>query len=117
VSCGALRNTLEIGQLWVPGQTSQFIDFATSSLGAVIGVLMGRAAITALIGWAMRPSRGGIRLRLCSRPPPRLRDEFLRLIGSHDRPPPADLASKAFPDFHGRPFVLGFRSFPVALRG
>jgi hypothetical protein len=55
-----LAGIMEVGQLWVPGRTSQFIDFAASSVGAVMGVLMGRAAISALIGWAMRPSRGGI---------------------------------------------------------
>ncbi|KQP52325.1 hypothetical protein ASF41_23365 [Methylobacterium sp. Leaf111] len=55
-----LAGVLEVGQLWVPGRTSQPIDFAASSVGAVMGVLMGRAAISTLIGWAMRPSRGGI---------------------------------------------------------
>jgi len=55
-----LAGVLEIGQLWVPGRHSQPIDFAASSIGAVAGVLMGRAAISALVGWAMRPSRGGI---------------------------------------------------------
>jgi VanZ family protein len=53
----ALAGILEIGQLWVPGRTSQFIDFAASSAGAVVGVLIGRAAIEALVGWMMRPSR------------------------------------------------------------
>jgi VanZ family protein len=55
-----LAGVLEIGQLWVPGRTSQLIDFAASSVGAVVGVLMGRVAISALVGWVMRPSRGGI---------------------------------------------------------
>jgi hypothetical protein len=55
-----LAGILEIGQLWVPGRTSQPIDFAASSVGAVVGVLIGQAAISALVGWAMRPSRGGI---------------------------------------------------------
>jgi VanZ family protein len=53
----ALAGILEIGQLRVPGRTSQFIDFAASSAGAVAGVLIGRAAIEALVGWMMRPSR------------------------------------------------------------
>ena len=53
-----LAGILEIGQLWVPGRTSQPIDFAASSVGAVLGVLIGRAAISVLIGWIMRPSRG-----------------------------------------------------------
>src|SRR4051812_9794223 len=53
----ALAGILEIGQLWVPGRTSQFIDFAASSAGTVAGVLIGRAAIEALVGWMMRPSR------------------------------------------------------------
>ena len=55
-----LASILEVGQLWMPGRTSQPIDFAASSVGALAGVLMGRAAISALVGWAMRPSRGGI---------------------------------------------------------
>lgn len=54
-----LAGILEIGQLWVPGRTSQLIDFAASSVGAAIGVLIGRAAISVLIDWMMRPSRGG----------------------------------------------------------
>ena len=33
-----LAGTLEIGQIWVPGRTSQFIDFASSSAGSVIGL-------------------------------------------------------------------------------
>jgi VanZ family protein len=31
---------LEAGQIWVPGRTSQFIDFAASSAGACIGLLV-----------------------------------------------------------------------------
>ena len=53
----ALAGLLEVGQLWVPGRTSQFIDFAFSSAGAVVGVLIGRAAMQALVTWVMRPSR------------------------------------------------------------
>jgi VanZ family protein len=53
----ALAGILEIGQLWVPGRTSQFIDFAASSAGAVAGVMIGRAAIEAVVTWVMRPSR------------------------------------------------------------
>ena len=52
-----LAGILEVGQLWVPGRTSQFIDFAASSVGALAGVLVGRAAIEALVRWVMRPSR------------------------------------------------------------
>ena len=48
---------LEVGQLWVPGRTSQFIDFAASSLEAVVGVFIGRAAIVWLVGFLMRPQR------------------------------------------------------------
>jgi VanZ family protein len=53
----ALAGILEVGQLWVPGRTSQFIDFAASSAGAVAGVPIGRAAIEAVVTWVMRPSR------------------------------------------------------------
>ena len=53
----ALAGILEVGQLWVPGRTSQVIDFAASSAGAVLGVVIGRAAIGALVNWLMRPSR------------------------------------------------------------
>ncbi|KAB1071216.1 VanZ family protein [Methylobacterium planeticum] len=51
----ALAGILEIGQIWVPGRTSQFIDFAASGAGAVVGVLIGRVAIQALVGWIIRP--------------------------------------------------------------
>lgn len=51
----ALAGILEIGQIWVPGRTSQFVDFAASSAGAVAGVLIGRAAVQALVDWVMRP--------------------------------------------------------------
>jgi VanZ family protein len=52
-----LAGMLEIGQLWVPGRTSQFIDFAASSVAAVVGVLVGRAALGSLVSWVMRPGR------------------------------------------------------------
>jgi len=52
-----LAGILEIGQLWVSGRHSQPIDFAASSVGALAGVLIGRAAISALIGRVMRPDR------------------------------------------------------------
>ncbi|MDR7039845.1 VanZ family protein [Methylobacterium sp. BE186] len=52
-----LAAVLEVGQLWVPGRTSQFIDFAASSAGAVAGVLIGRVAIEAFVSWVMRSSR------------------------------------------------------------
>jgi hypothetical protein len=52
-----LADILEIGQLWVPGRHSQPIDFAASSVGAVAGVLIGRAAISALISRVMHPGR------------------------------------------------------------
>lgn len=57
----ALAGLMEVGQLWVPGRNSQPIDFAASSVGALTGVLIGRAAIGALITWMMRPSQSGIR--------------------------------------------------------
>jgi hypothetical protein len=34
----ALAGVLELGQLWIPGRTSQVIDFAGSSLGAILGI-------------------------------------------------------------------------------
>ena len=40
-----LAGILEIGQLWVPGRTSQPIDFAASSVGAVMGVLIRRGRV------------------------------------------------------------------------
>jgi len=36
----ALAGVLEIGQIWVPGRTSQLIDFAASSVGAVSGIAL-----------------------------------------------------------------------------
>src|ERR1700712_5041368 len=53
----ALAGILEVGQIWVPGRTSQLVDFAASSSGTVAGVLIGRAAIGALVDWVMRPGR------------------------------------------------------------
>ncbi|MHC2018733.1 VanZ family protein [Methylobacterium sp. CM6247] len=53
----ALAGVLETGQLWVPGRTSQIIDFAASSAGAIAGVLLGRTAIIWLIGFILRPRR------------------------------------------------------------
>ena len=52
-----LAGVLEVGQIWVPGRTAQVIDFAASSVGALAGVLVGRAAIGSLVSWVMRPSR------------------------------------------------------------
>lgn len=52
-----LAGVLEAGQLWVPGRTSQVIDFAASSVGAIAGVFLGRASITWLVGFIMRPRR------------------------------------------------------------
>lgn len=53
----ALAGIMEVGQIWVPGRTSQLIDFAASSAGAGLGVLMGRAAIIALVDRVMRHGR------------------------------------------------------------
>jgi hypothetical protein len=36
----ALAGILEIGQIWVPGRTSQLIDFAGSSVGAISGIAL-----------------------------------------------------------------------------
>lgn len=45
-----LAGIMEIGQLWVPGRTSQPIDFEASSVGAVAGVLLGRRSARSLAG-------------------------------------------------------------------
>ena len=46
---------LEIAQLWIPGRTSQFIDFAASSVGACIGAY----AVIGFgkMGWLTRGAR------------------------------------------------------------
>ncbi|MGX7705894.1 hypothetical protein [Methylobacterium sp. Gmos1] len=35
---GLLAGLLEIGQIWVPGRTAQFVDFAASAGGALLGL-------------------------------------------------------------------------------
>lgn len=40
----AYSAALEIAQLWVPGRTTSFADFAASSLGACLGVVLVWAA-------------------------------------------------------------------------
>jgi hypothetical protein len=47
---------LETGQLWIPGREARIADFATSSLGSLVGI-----AFTTLIYWFMhqRTSRIG----------------------------------------------------------
>ena len=50
-----LVGILEISQLWVPGRISQTIDFAAGAAGAVVGVLIGRAAVGSLLRQLMRP--------------------------------------------------------------
>ena len=52
-----LAGVLEAGQLWVPGRSSQVAAFAASSIGAIAGVLIGRAAIVWLVGFVMRPQQ------------------------------------------------------------
>jgi VanZ family protein len=42
-----LAGILEVGQLYVPGRTAAFLDFAASSTGAALG---------ALLMWVVRPS-------------------------------------------------------------
>jgi hypothetical protein len=44
-----LAGVLEIGQIWIPGRTSQVIDFVASSGGAILGALAG-ALTLALAG-------------------------------------------------------------------
>jgi VanZ family protein len=46
----ALAGVLEIGQLWMPGRTSQVIDFVASSCGAMVGMALG--------SWWLRSVRG-----------------------------------------------------------
>ena len=53
----ALAGVLEVGQLWVPGRTAQVAGFAASSIGAIMGVFLGRVAIVWLVGFVMRPQR------------------------------------------------------------
>jgi VanZ family protein len=36
-----LAAVLEIGQIWIPGRTSQLVDFAASSGGAALGIGIG----------------------------------------------------------------------------
>ncbi|KQP41073.1 hypothetical protein ASF49_18735 [Methylobacterium sp. Leaf104] len=45
----ALGAVLEVGQLWIPGRTAQFIDFAASGSGAVLGALGGTVLARLLI--------------------------------------------------------------------
>lgn len=52
----ALGGILEVGQLWVPGRTSQVIDFAASGAGAVAGVLAGSALFRLLSNRLVQPS-------------------------------------------------------------
>lgn len=53
----ALAGVLEVGQLWVPGRSSQVAGFTASSVGAITGVFLGRAAIVWLVGFMMRPQQ------------------------------------------------------------
>lgn len=46
----ALGAVLEVGQLWVPGRTSQFIDFAASGTGALVGTVLGTLLALRLLG-------------------------------------------------------------------
>ncbi len=41
----ALAAVLEVGQVWVPGRTSQVIDFAASSSGALAGLWAAHAGL------------------------------------------------------------------------
>ena len=52
---------LEIAQIWVPGRNPQFIDFAASSAGALIGAALAWIGLRATKRWlAKRPhARGG----------------------------------------------------------
>ena len=52
-----VAGVLEVGQLWVPGRSSQVAGFAASSIGAIAGVFLGRAAIIWLVGFVMRPQQ------------------------------------------------------------
>lgn len=56
--CGlvALAGVLEVGQLWVPGRTSQAIDFAASSMGAFVGLWAAHIFLT-LTCRTYRPSQ------------------------------------------------------------
>jgi VanZ family protein len=45
-----LAAILEVGQLWIPGRTSQLIDFMASSAGAAFGTAIGRGALRSSSG-------------------------------------------------------------------
>jgi hypothetical protein len=47
----ALAGILEVGQLYLPGRTSAFLDFAASSTGAIIGGLLMGAARPRILGF------------------------------------------------------------------
>lgn len=47
----ALAGILEVGQLHVPGRTVAFLDFAASSIGAVLGGLLMRGIRPSLVSW------------------------------------------------------------------
>ncbi|UHC14235.1 hypothetical protein LRS73_16840 [Methylobacterium currus] len=40
-----LNAVLEVGQIWIPGRTSQFIDFAASCGGIVLGLFAGYSIV------------------------------------------------------------------------
>ena len=53
----ALAACLEVGQIWIPGRTAQVVDFAASSLGALIGAVIGGLLGAAFAGWRARAER------------------------------------------------------------
>lgn len=47
----ALAAILEIGQIWIPGRTSQLVDLAASAAGALAGLYGGRAVARRTVAW------------------------------------------------------------------
>jgi VanZ family protein len=47
----ALAAVLEVGQLYAPGRSSSFLDFAASSTGVAVGALLMRAARPTILSY------------------------------------------------------------------
>lgn len=47
VLLAVLAGVLEIGQIWIPGRNSQFLDFVASAAGGALGLAVGAIVLTA----------------------------------------------------------------------